>query len=268
MAGARPVSVTLNRALKDSFSPKPTLERRRFMQKIRSGLPFLALALVAVSGRAETWAADSAENSGALPQFEANEQWVPVANDGTPMTPVEPQVEPGGYHPLTGKERWNLYTRQAFWSPAVLIRAAGPALGAHLSDEPPEWGQGAAGYSRRLANRFGRFALRETYEAAGAALLQHEVRYLRSTRSGFLPRAAHALTAEFVTYNRHGRRAPHISSIGSAFAAEFTGRLWMPDGYRDTSRAMRGVALKLGLGSAFNLIREFSPELKRILPGK
>ena len=45
------------------------------------------------------------------------------------------------------------------------------------------------GYGKRFANRFGRNALQETYEAAGAALLQHEVRYIRSKRSGFLPRA-------------------------------------------------------------------------------
>jgi hypothetical protein len=52
--------------------------------------------------------------------------------------------------------------------------------------------------------------------------------------------------------------------VGSVVAAEFTGRLWMPDGYRDTSTVMRGVGLQLGVGSAFNLLREFSPELKRV----
>ena len=108
------------------------------------------------------------------------------------------------FQTLTGKERWNLYLRDAFWSPGVFFRAAGPALGAQLNNEPAAWGQGMEGYSKRFANRFGRFALQETYEAAGAALLQHEVRYVRSNRSGFLPRAAHALTANFVTYDRQG----------------------------------------------------------------
>jgi len=110
------------------------------------------------------------------------------------------------YQPLTGKERWSLYLREAFWSPAVFMRAAGPALGAQRNNEPPAWGQGAEGYSKRLANRFGRFALQETYEAAGAAALGHEVRYIRSKRSGFLPRAAQALTSNFVTYDRNGER--------------------------------------------------------------
>ncbi len=36
----------------------------------------------------------------------------------------------GSYQPLSGKERWNLYLCNAFWSPGVFFRAAGPALGA------------------------------------------------------------------------------------------------------------------------------------------
>ena len=172
------------------------------------------------------------------------------------------------YTPPTGKERSDLYVRRAFLSPAAFFRAAGPALGSHLKNRPSEWGQGMEGYGRRFANRFGRFALKETYEAAGAAALGHEVRYLRSSRSGFVPRAAHAMAATFITYDKNGRRTPHIARLGSAFAAEFTGNLWMPAGYRTGAEVVRGVGIDLGMNSVFNLFREFSPELKRILPWK
>jgi len=230
---------------------------RHSLQGPKTALSCLAASLLLISGSAPAWAAEPGAEPAAFPQLE-------VAADSK----FAPEREARAYQPLTGKERWNLYVREAFWSPGAFFRVAGPALGTHLGNEPAEWGQGTAGYSRRLANRFGRFALQKTFEAAGAAALQHEVRYLRSSRSGFLPRAAHALTANFVTYDQYGRRTPHVSRVGSVFAAEFTGNLWMPAGHRDTSTAMRSVALKLGLGSAFNLIREFSPELKRILPGK
>ena len=188
--------------------------------------------------------------------------------DGYPSTAIAAEPLRVSYAPLTGKERWSLYLRDAFWSPGVFFKAAGPALGAQLHNEPPQWGQGMEGYSKRFADRFGRFALRETYEAAGAAILQHDVRYIRSKRSGFLPRAAHALTANFVTYDRSGRRTPHVARVGSVVAAEFTGNLWMPAGYRDATQVMRGAAMQLSAGSAFNLLREFAPELKRILPWK
>jgi hypothetical protein len=174
----------------------------------------------------------------------------------------------GAWRPLTGRERLNVYVRQAFVGPGAFFRAAGPALGSHLKNEPPEWRQGMEGYSRRFANRFGRFALKETYEAAGAAALGHEVRYLRSTRTGFLPRAAHALAATFITYDRNGQRTFHATRAGAAFAAEFTGNLWMPAGSRTRAQAVRGVGLELGMNSVFNLLREFSPELKRLVPWK
>ena len=91
----------------------------------------------------------------------------------------------------------------------------------------------------------------EELRSGAAALLQHEVRYLPSKRSGFLPRATHALTANFVTYDRNGSRTPNVSRVGGVIAAEFTGNLWMPDGHRGASEAMRGAGMQLGLSSAF-----------------
>jgi len=182
--------------------------------------------------------------------------------------PAGPTTGVPAYQPLSGKERWQLYSRSVFWSPGAIFGSAGPALGSHLNNEPPEWGQGAEGYGKRFANRYARFAIQRSYEAAGAAALGHEVRYIRSKRTGFGPRAIYALSATFVTYDRNGRRAPNVSKVGAAFAAEFTGNLWMPKGYRDTPTAIRGVGVQLGVGSAFNLIREFSPELKRIFTRK
>ncbi len=219
----------------------------------------IALFLPGVTARAQADASKAGMIAAQAPEAEI------VHHDHSTLSTA---IGPGGYQPLSGNERWNLYLRNAFWSPGVFFRAAGPALGAQLNNEPPAWGQGAEGYSKRFANRFGRFALKETYEAAGAAALGHEVRYVRSKRTGFLPRAAHALSANFVTYDRNGRRAPHVARVGSAFAAEFTGSLWMPAGYRDASMALRGVGIELGVSSGFNLIREFAPELKRIFTRK
>jgi len=170
------------------------------------------------------------------------------------------------YRPLTGEERWRIYLREAFWSPGAFFRAVVPAASSHLNDEPPEWGQGSAGFGRRVANRFGRFALQESYEAAAAAALGHDVRYFPSRKTGFFRRSAHALKSEFVTLDKHGRQTPHIARIGATFAAEFTANAWMPSSRRSASEALRGVGLRLGIGSAFNLLREFAPELRRLTP--
>jgi hypothetical protein len=178
---------------------------------------------------------------------------------------VAPQhAATSAHQPITAHERWRYYLRRSLWGPAVVFRAAGGAIGAQMNNDPAEWRQGMAGYSRRLANRFGRSAVRGSYEAAGAALLRHEVRYIPSGSSSFLTRAGHAFAANFVTLDRNGRMAPNVARVGSAIGAEFTANLWMPKGYRTKAEAMGRVGVELALGSAFNLLREFSPELRRI----
>lgn len=187
-----------------------------------------------------------------------------------PAQTVEPPAAHAAreHRPLTAKERWRLYWREAFWSPGALLGAAGPALGGQLFNEPDAWGQGTAGYSRRFASGFGRSAVEATFQASGAALLGHEVRYIRSASSGFLPRTLHALAANFVTEDNLGGRVPNYSRIGAVFGADLVRSRWMPDGYNGVPRALRRSAIELSAGGAFHILQEFAPELKRMLRRK
>jgi hypothetical protein len=188
----------------------------------------------------------------------------------TQATPSDPKVlpVPAPYRPLTSEQRWNLYARGVFWNPMVLFRGAAAASIAQWRDEPPEWGQGAEGFGQRLGHRFGRLAVQKSCEAAAAAALRHEVRYMPSASAGVWPRASHALTANFVTLDRHGHRTMHASRLGGIVAAELVSRRWMPERYRSAYQTTRGVAIDLGFSSAINLLREFTPELKRLLRRK
>jgi hypothetical protein len=187
---------------------------------------------------------------------------------GTASTPAGYAGNFSVYAPLTAKERRNLYFRRAFVGPETHFRAATVALAGQLSDEPPEWRQGLHGYSLRFADRLGLNVIRATSEAAVAAALRHEVRYIPNRTSNVFGRVGHALSATFVTYGRHGRRTPNVARIGSAFASEFARGLWMPERYKTNSRAMRGVGIQLGVNGIFNLAREFAPEIRGVLPWK
>ena len=172
-------------------------------------------------------------------------------------------IQRENFRPLTGKQRWELYWRQTYWTPGVFFRAAGPALGSHLDNDPPEWGQGAEGYARRFGDRFARFAIEGSIEAVAAASLGYDVRYVRCSCSGFFPRLGHAMSWTFLTLNRNGRTVFNAPQVGSAFAAEFIGNTWMPKGHSSTADAMRGVGVELGVGVIFNAIREFIPAKKK-----
>lgn len=167
------------------------------------------------------------------------------------------------FQPLTGKERWGLYWRQSYWRPGAFFGNAGPALGAHLNNEPPQWGQGMEGYSKRFANRFARSAIRDSVSAAGSAALGYDVRYVKCDCKGFFPRFGHAIAWNFLTLNRSGKTVLNAPRIGGTFASEFIGRTWMPSGYDGAGDAMRSGAVQLGVGSLFNMIREFAPRKKK-----
>jgi len=187
--------------------------------------------------------------------------------------PAEETIKPGmfwgtvirrdEFSPLTGKQRWGLYWRQTYWTPGVFFRAAGPALGAHLDNDPPEWGQGAGGYARRFGDRFARFTIKGSIEAAAAAAMGYDVRYVRCSCRGLFPRLGHAVAWNFLTLDRNGKTVFDAPLVGSAFAAEFIGNTWLPKGHRSTADAMRGVGVELGIGVLLSTIREFVPAKKR-----
>lgn len=201
---------------------------------------------------------------------------LPLAAQDTPQTPAREAgesarrswgryfntVERDGWRPLTGEERWRVYWRATYASPGTFFRAAGPALADQINDRPDVWPQGMDGYSRRFASRFARFALQDSLSHASSAALGYEVRYVRCGCTGFARRFGHALLWNFLTLDRTGKTVLNSPRIGSAFAAEFIGNAWMPDGYRTTAEAFRGVGIQLGVGALFNTIREFAPRGK------
>ena len=193
----------------------------------------------------------------------------PAAPVAKPVSTVQPGMLWGTvitrdeFQPLTGKERWGLYWRQSYWRPGAFFGNAGPALGAHLNNEPPQWGQGMEGYSKRFANRFARSAIRDSVQAAGSAALGYDVRYVKCDCKGFLPRFGHAIAWNFVTLNRNGKTVLNVPRIGGSFASEFIGNTWMPAGYNSAGDAFRSGAVQLGFSSIFNAFREFAPRKKK-----
>lgn len=168
-------------------------------------------------------------------------------------------ISRGEYVPLEAKERWSLYWRQTYGRPTAYLGSSVSALVSQLNNEPPEWGQGMEGYSKRFANRFARSTIRNTVTAAGSAALGYEVRYVKCDCKGFGPRFGHAIAWNFLTLNRDGKTVLNTPRIGASFASEFIGNRWMPAGYNTAGDAMRSGAIQLGVSSLFNAIREFAP---------
>jgi hypothetical protein len=198
-------------------------------------------------------------------------RWVAIAVlAASPARPQDATVRaaPASYRPMTAGERWNLYARSTFRNPMIPFRLAAGAGISQWSDEPTEWGQGGEGFGKRVAHRFGRLVVQESFEASTAALLGHDARYTPSAETRVAVRTSHALTASFVTLDRHGNRVFRASRLGGILAAQLVSRSWMPDRYRSAGSISSSVGIQLGISTAFNLFREFTPDIKRALRRK
>jgi hypothetical protein len=173
------------------------------------------------------------------------------------------RVSKDGYKPLTGKERWHLYLNQTFVPPEAYFGAIWSSLVDHISHDPPEWGQGMAGYGLRLASRFGTNVVQNSILAVGAASLHEEPRYISSSSKGFFRRSGHALLFTVVTYNNRVKTTPAIASVGSIYAASMITTLWMPKRYTVLGDGVRDANLQLAFGGMFNVVEEFWPEIKK-----
>jgi len=168
------------------------------------------------------------------------------------------------YSPLTNKQRWQLYLNQNFRTTGAYLGMFASSLIDHVQDSPPEWGDGAEGYGKRLASRFGTNVIQGTVQAAGCAALGFDPRYVRSKSTGTLSRTGHALLYTFVTLNNEGKPRPSVATLGSYYASGMMSVLWLPQRYTALGDGIRDGNRQVIYSGLFNVVQEFWPEVKRL----
>ncbi len=120
---------------------------------------------------------------------------------------------------------------------------AGAAFAAGInqwSNAPPEWGQGAEGFGRRLGSNFAIAAFGTTTRYGLAEALKEDTLYYRCECGGPFPRLRHAVISTLI--GRRGEDGHRVFSF-SALAAPYAGSMiavygWYPDrfGAKDAFR--------------------------------
>jgi hypothetical protein len=168
------------------------------------------------------------------------------------------------YHPLTGKERWQLYWRQNYWSGGAY---SGPLFQALVLDQatgsPSQWGGGFRGYGLRAASRIATGVVQGTLQASVAAILHEDVRYISSAPTGFKRRALHAIGYSFVTYSDQGRITLNFANLTSVYATTAISTAWLPGRFKVGTYALTNGTAQIGLSAPINLMQEFWPEIRR-----
>jgi hypothetical protein len=170
---------------------------------------------------------------------------------------LEPETT---YSPLTQKQRLREYAYGTFGPFAILVNAASAGVSQELHS-PPEWGGGMKGYANRFANNMGVFAVQGTITYALSSTLHEDNRYFASGNSGVIRRGLHAALSPFEARRRDGRVGFSYSNVTGVVGASLISRTWSPPSWRGGENIGRTIAFTFAGQAAFNLFREFLPDL-------
>jgi hypothetical protein len=174
-----------------------------------------------------------------------------------PYIPVQEKLRP-----LTSDQRKQIYLRQTFLTVGPYLARAFSAGLDQARGEPRDWGGGMPGYGRRYAARYGQFVVQNSVAAGGNALLGYEPRYDFCRCNGFWPRTLHALSRNFVAYNRTERELrPQSPTYAGAFAAGMLYNSWLPGHHNIWTGGAFSVLSQAGIGSGYNVVSEFALDI-------
>lgn len=175
------------------------------------------------------------------------------SRSGMPIASSAPAPKPA---PISGQDQFKRYLIDAF-GPIGWLRAAASAGIAQASDEPPEWGQGAKGYGRRVGSKFGQHVIQETVMYGLSAPFGQDPAYYKCDCSGFGPRLGHAIVSSFTALNRDENRVFSVPRIVAPLAAgQVAANGWYPDRFGPKD-GLRFGAWSFATGIGVNIFKEF-----------
>jgi len=185
----------------------------------------------------------------------------PVAQDTPGLTDkLVDYLGPATPGPLNATQRFQAY----LFNTVGPIPVIGEALGAAYSqrvDSPPEWGAGWKAYEKRYLSNLGYNAIRQTITYGVAGALGEDYRYFGSTGQGAWRRTRHALVSTFTARHPDGMDRFSFASVAGVVGASSLSSLWGPPSWQGVSNISQTAGLTFASTAAFNVIREFLPDL-------
>jgi hypothetical protein len=124
------------------------------------------------------------------------------------------------FTPLTPKERLKVYAKDRL-SPFHFMMAGASAGITQLQNVPPEWGQGAEGYARRVANYYAYATTSSMLQMAGEDILHEDNLYYGSGEHRLRKRVKYAVKSSVLARSADGMQHLLVSQIGVNAIREF-----------------------------------------------
>jgi len=125
-------------------------------------------------------------------------------------------------------------------------------------NDPPEWGNGGAGYARRAASNIGQFVIQESVTEGLAAAMNRPLDYTRCKCTNKGARIRHAFAGAITDQMPDGSRKFALPRVAGAYVGSFAQAAWRPHGNNNWLQIGlgRGTA-SLAIGAGINLFHEF-----------
>jgi len=168
------------------------------------------------------------------------------------------------YTPITARQKFVIAAKDSFDYPLILVAAGYGGLG-QLTNENPSFGQGFAGYLKRVGTSYTDQAGGNLMtEAVFPVLLHEDPRYFLLGTGSKLHRTGYALTRIFVTRTDSGGRRFNFSEVLGNATIVGISNAYYPD-ERTLSDNLLRLAQQLGTDAVSQVLKEFWPDVKRRL---
>ena len=166
------------------------------------------------------------------------------------------------YTPITTKQKFTIASKDSFDYPLVLLAGFVAGLG-QWDNANPSFGQGMAGYGRRLGTSYADQAIGNMMtEAIFPSLLHEDPRYFRRGTGSTWGRAFYAASRVLVTRTDAGKwRFNYSEVLGNATAVAISNSYY-PDN-RSAGQNIEKLGQQIAIDAASQVLKEFWPDLKR-----
>jgi hypothetical protein len=167
--------------------------------------------------------------------------------------------------PLSGGRKLELAADESI-APSRFVGAAFIAGVDQATNSPAGYGQGWDAYGKRLGSflassasqsMFGTFLL--------PAIFRQDPRYFVKPDASFKQRVGNALRRVVVTRTDSGGEAFNVSEILGALMAEGLANSYLPDDERTAGKTFERFGIRIGVGAAGNILKEYWPNLFKSL---
>jgi hypothetical protein len=171
------------------------------------------------------------------------------------------------YMPLTSGEKFRIATKDSF-DRGTLVLSGIFAGESYLTKSNPSFGQGPSGFARYYAASYGDFAIGNFMtEAVYPSVFHEDPRYFRRGTGSGLSRLGYAVQQIFWVRTDSGRMQFNFSEVPGNSTTVAISNAYYPDN-RTAREAATRLSIQIGVDMAGNILKEFSPELNRLLSRK